>query len=818
MLRRLAEKRPLVLFIDDLQWGDLDSAALLGELLRPPDPPPLLLISSYRSDDVETSPFLRAFLRLRKSSSPVKAFDLTVGELSPEESQELALALLGKERGISKMRAEMIVQEAGGSPFFIDELVRHLENGAEPTYITGTLKLGPEIKNSTLDHVIQARVSQLPAEARCLLEVLAVAGKPLKRSLARQAAQMTQGLDTKGHSIDEHKTVTLLRAGRLVRVRSSEEGDRIETYHDRIRETVVAHLSEQALRSHHQHLAWVLESSEDADPERLMVHFHGAGDDEKAAGYAVKAAEQAARALAFEQAARLYRFALDAGAKAEDLKPEQEAERRSLRVKLGDALANAGRGAEAAREYLAAAEGMQAAEALELQRRAAEQFLITGHVDEGLPVVRTVLEKVGLKMPQTPVLSLLTLLLQRAILKLCGLNYRERDAKLIPTEDLIRMDTCWSIALGLSVVDLINGFSFQTRFTIFALKSGESHRIAKGIACEAGYLSVSGGRKKKDTDRLLQKTKAFAEHINQPYERGLALLVEEFTAYFRGCWKQAVECGKQAEEILSERCTGVRWELNNTRLYMLESLFFLGEIKELSHRLPALLKEAQGRSDVYMEIYLRTLGAHRVDLAADEPEAARQEALQAISKWSHQGFHFPHWWVVVVDVATALYCGDGVTAWRLLDEKWPEMTRSFFYRIQLTFIYSLHLHAFAALAAAAAGHQRDSLLKIAFRDVQRIEREKMPWGEPIARLIRAGAAMVGGKKEEAIEHLSLAEKGFESTDMALYCAATRRRKGELIGGAQGETLIEAANKWMLEQNIKNPARMTDMLVPRNRER
>jgi eukaryotic-like serine/threonine-protein kinase len=55
--------------------------------------------------------------------------------------------------------------------------------------------------------------------------------------------------------------------------------------------------------------------------------------------------------------------------------------------------------------------------------------------------------------------------------------------------------------------------------------------------------------------------------------------------------------------------------------------------------------------------------------------------------------------------------------------------------------------------------------------------------------------------------------GDTDTDMALYAAATRRRRGQLIGGTEGRTLIETADTWMARQNIRNRERMTAMLAP-----
>src|SRR5262249_31234143 len=215
----------------------------------------------------------------------------------------------------------------------------------------------------TLDEVIQTRVSLLPEEARRMLEIVAVSGQPLKRAVAREAAEFED---------DEDKSLTLLRAGHLIRSTAGSQ-DEIETYHDRIRETLVAHLPSETLKAHHHRLALALEASGRADPEKLAVHFQKAEESGKAAEYSVQAAEQAAEALAFDRAARLYQLALTLWME----EPRQQSLRpntlrlNTLRLKLGDALANSGRGVEAARAYLAAAEVTKVAETVELRRRAA---------------------------------------------------------------------------------------------------------------------------------------------------------------------------------------------------------------------------------------------------------------------------------------------------------------------------------------------------------------------------------------------------------------------------------------------------------------
>jgi serine/threonine protein kinase len=786
LLVRLADRRPLVLFIDDLQWGDADSAALLEDLMRPPDPPTLLFIGCYRSEEAETSPLLKALLPKRQAESKLEARDILVGELSAAESQELALALMGGEPEGRPLRAETIARESRGNPYFIEELAR----------------FGPaQATDVSFDRVIEGRVARLPEGARRLLDLVAVSGVPTEVAVAYRAAD----LEREGESV-----LAVLRAAHLVRTRSVGR-QQIETYHDRIRDAVVAHLSPEALKECHLRLVSALLASGRDDPETLAMHYLAAGDADSAAEYAGAAAAKAAEALAFDRAATLYRFALKLGAGA-------SAERAKLEVQLGDALANAGRGAEAAQAYLSAAMASGPVLSVELHRRAAQQFYVSGQIEDGERVLRSVLGKLHMKLPETARMALLSLLFRRAQIRVRGLHFAERHESEIPGQDLLRIDTCWAVGVSMGPLDMVRGADFQARHLLLALRAGEPYRIARALAMEGSYVAMRGNRGRKRARRLLEASRILAERVNHPYALGLATMTAGTAAWLDGRWRDARSLSERAEEILRERCTGVRvWEILITQLIGLASMFFLGEVGALSQRLPRLLEEAEGRGSLLRAAFLRVgFFSHVAWLAADDPKGARQEIEEGLSRWQQGRFDYLQLWVRGAQTDISLYSGEPPAASEPVGKRWRAFARALDRFVQTGYIQGLDTRARRRLGAAAhstnAG-ERNALVQGAERHARAILRQGTRWGDPLALLLRAGAAATRGEGDRAVRLLESAEEGFAAAEMALHTAAARRRRGELIGGDAGRSLVTSADSWMSGQSIKNPERMTAMLAP-----
>src|SRR6185436_17129093 len=219
--------------------------------LGPPDPPALLLLGTYRTEEESSSALLGELFR--PDAGDVRK--VHVPALSEPEARDLACALLGDEESAGDRRASLVALESEGSPFFVVELVRHLNLPVTSTTAPSTM---------SLEEVLRSRFARLSPDAQRLLELISVAGGPLEQGVAGRAADLAG---------DPMLALAELRAGHLVRTRGTREVDEVETYHDRIRETVARCVDPKRLLVHHLRLALELEASGRADPEVLSSHF-----------------------------------------------------------------------------------------------------------------------------------------------------------------------------------------------------------------------------------------------------------------------------------------------------------------------------------------------------------------------------------------------------------------------------------------------------------------------------------------------------------------------------------------------------------------
>ncbi len=271
LLTTLVHHRPLVLYIDDVQWGDADSAALLRELVRPPYAPPILLVMAYRDEAVQTQPFLTELRERWPAGAEIR--EVSVGPLSAEDSRRLSLAILGSEDEEAQAIAAAAAREAEGSPFLIEELTR----GSH-----GRIRADKQVP-LTLEEVIDERFAFLSEEGRLVAELVAVCGRPVLVSVVGDAARNAATDDIIG----------VLSLQRFVRMGLRDGREVVEPIHDRIRETIVARLSASVARSHHASLARAFEANPDTDPEVIAAHLFGAGETERAAEFAERAATRA---------------------------------------------------------------------------------------------------------------------------------------------------------------------------------------------------------------------------------------------------------------------------------------------------------------------------------------------------------------------------------------------------------------------------------------------------------------------------------------------------------------------------------------------
>ncbi|MCA9524488.1 MAG: protein kinase [Myxococcales bacterium] len=792
LISRLSERNPLVLVIDNLQWGDLDSLDLLAEILRPPRPPSILLVACYRSEDLDSSTLLQNLLPLRIDADPsVDVQELTVGDLLPNEAKSMAMALLGADDPAAEPKAEAIVREAGGNPLFIKEFVEFTRMRGEVQEL-----LDPHTGALSLSSVIAARIEFLPPDARTLLEVVALYGQPITLELAKRASQLR----------DEYMSMAELRSRLLLRTHKSHDLVELETYNNRIRETAVSLITDENRRAYHLRLADALAET-DESPELLMQHYSAAGHAERTVQFALKAADNAKEGMAFERAARLYQVAL---AHTPDVDPEKW----RLWLDLANANANSGRTEAAAEAFVAASALTDGPQALELKRKGAEHFLRCGKVSMGLTLVREIAEILELPIS----FSHGTLRWWRAWQWLRRPLHRTRfslvDEAQVPEYERTRIDLEWSLATFLGYLNPLLGHVYQVRHLHRALKAGEPFRVLRALGMEAVYSEMRHQRHAKRAFKLMQLTEMLAEEINNPLALGWLKLSGALCAFEGERWKQAVRHAQFADQIFRERCAGADWEKDVAVAVMLRSLQTLGELKDLLTLWPDALNGPRLRRDnLGLALLLSHCGA-AVGLAKDTPDEAATQLANVLSGLEMENAHSLHAGLLAGQAEVEIYRGDTKRAWEISEKAFHVFASTGLSLVRSLRVDLPDIHARAALAETLGNPGgRSQRIAVVNEMIRLLERERSTRSLGLAHARRAAILSLKGHVEPAKSLLARAEMEFQAADMTAMDNACKLIRGELTGGDHGRFLVSTAARAMSAQEIVDPFRYAATMIP-----
>ena len=798
LLTRLARRQPVVAFIDDLQWADRDSFALLQTLLRDTGVPGLMLVATCRP--VSPDDALAAPLRAIATNPAVKRVE--VGPLSPEAASALVdrLAAAGEiDQPVKQRLAEAVLQEAGGNPLFTLELIRYLCDVVLPRGGPADFTAGNVV---SLDALILERVRALPAESQSLLDVIAVAGGSLPQKALADAAGVALG------SEGWERGISALAQARLIRRGGRQGSDVVEPYHHRIGEVVLGGLDAAALRRLRTDIAHAMEKWGRERTDMLARYWLEADDHERAKYYTREAAIQARTKLAFDRAAQLYQTAAA-------LESDHGA-RRELLHALGDCQACNGLPLLAADAYQQAAVLSGPELALRLHHLAAEQLLRGGHIVRGLEIVGEVLDQAGLHLARGPRRALWAVTWRLLWLRVRGIKFEERPPASIPTGQARLLDVLWSVNTGLGVVDTLRADDFLLRFLLLALKAGDMRRVAQGLGVLAGQLAALGKPYLGWAARLVSQAEVLARRSSDAPTIGLARMCRAMVRYFAGEFDAVANELIAVEQYLLTHCLNVSWELATSRTFACFSLRLSGRLRELGECFDRYTADADRTGDRYLATNLRTYQSI-VWLIRGDPERAARDIEGVLDSWPRDLYHVQHFFHLYARCEQALYRESPDQARDALAAERERFAESRLLKISGIRIEHAWISGRVALALAETlpVQERFPYLRQARRHARSLARAEHQTGVAMGALLEAGVRWLEPSPSRAVAIVALerAVATAEAASALLLAESGRRWLGELCGNPEGEELAERSRRWMTKQGVLDPDRIAHLIAP-----
>lgn len=289
-LAEVAAARPLVLLLEDQHWADTASLDLLRFVARQAGQHALLVLVTYRTEEVEPGDHLSQILPLIARESPAVRINLqplTGDDLWAIVRSRYQLAAVDEARLTSYLQ-----RRTEGVPFFISELLESLEESnvlieGEAGWTLGNL--GAARTPVLVEQIVGRRLAQLSEDDRQLMAVAAVLGEEVPLALWSEVAETSE--------LGLLELLERASAARLMGETADGRGARFT--HALVRQVIYDRLTPARRRYWHQRAGSLLADAADPDPDAVANHFRRSGDP-RALEWLIRAGDRADRAAAWQ--------------------------------------------------------------------------------------------------------------------------------------------------------------------------------------------------------------------------------------------------------------------------------------------------------------------------------------------------------------------------------------------------------------------------------------------------------------------------------------------------------------------------------------
>ncbi|MBF0119283.1 MAG: response regulator [Desulfobacterales bacterium] len=386
---------PIVIFLDDMHWADIGSLELLEQLVFDIKTSHVLLILSFRNDEIdETHPLLKT---LNSCKQLIDIKEIKISPFGYKEACQMVEAMLHQFNKDLEQFSNIVLEKTYGNPFLMTEFIRLIENQGILFFITKEPKIGWHYDLNKLNDIeffpgalelVLARIENIDEKFLNLLSFASVVGNSFDFNMLSEFFSFETN-ESILHVLDKAQDL-----GLIIRKKDS-----FSFRHDRIREAFYKKIEpKELLMEWHDWIGKYLEDDKiDTPVTEIATHYLKGKNFKKAYYYATVAGKQAAQNYTYGEAVYYFESAINLWDKIS----KKEEEKLSLMASLGEAYRFTGMYHEAIDKYQACLKNIDNNdEEIKILLKIGEVYLSMGLFEKGAEILEEALEHLGYWAPK----------------------------------------------------------------------------------------------------------------------------------------------------------------------------------------------------------------------------------------------------------------------------------------------------------------------------------------------------------------------------------------------------------------------------------